>query len=374
MKELNDKDFDQIFKKRIADGYLEYEEESWLKMEQKLRKRDRFVFLRNASIILLFLSFGLGIYLINNETSVNKEVKTVKATKKAIETDKMKTDDVLTENQPKSTPLLSIVKKRNHLNSEVNTVVAKGEFLSKSETSTTNQLTPQVDHVSPTPPIQESIPLQSVETVIEETTNTPRKQKRPIALSILVGPDFNSTENTIGGKSGMAVGIAISIPIGKKLSIQTGVNYGSKNYEAQGYDYAFNNPNTANVIAGIDAACKVLEIPLRASYTVMNNQKNSIDLNAGLSSYIMLKENYRFIYTAASARNDRFLEKNNANQHYLSVIDLSASYNIKLKNKKFALGLQPYLKIPISGIGEGNVPLKSSGISLKLNYEFNKKK
>ncbi|RZK01860.1 MAG: hypothetical protein EOO43_23695, partial [Flavobacterium sp.] len=79
---MSDKDFDQIFKSKIKDGYLEFEEESWLKMEKKLRSRDRYVFLRNAGIILLFLSFGLGIYLISGEKLEKGEFQTAKSSQK----------------------------------------------------------------------------------------------------------------------------------------------------------------------------------------------------------------------------------------------------------------------------------------------------
>ncbi len=87
----------------------------------------------------------------------------------------------------------------------------------------------------------------------------------------------------------------------------------------------------------------------------------------------MLKENYVFKYLPSTGRKDRVSEFTNANQHFFSVLDLSATYNIKLKSKKFALGFEPYIKIPLGGIGEGNVPLKSSGVSLKLRYDLNKK-
>ena len=404
MEELNDKDFDQIFKNRIKDGYLEYEEESWLKMEKKLRSRNRFVFLRNASIVLLFLSFGLGAYLMSGDDK-NKSIgdeklaievaKPTKSNKGMERVEKEKTlileknSTVLRAYQPKSTRTSISIEKRTSLvqNNSVSTI--KEEIITTAPASTANQSTAIANA---TVVVQDQMTPQN--TPIQVATSTggfmdvnvgkamgeamARREKaiamtRPgIALSLLIGPDFNSTENAVGGKSGFAVGIGISVPLIKKLSIQTGLNYGAKNYEAEGYDYTFSNPNIANIIAGIEASCKVLEIPLRASYTLMNNSKNSIDLNAGLSSYLMLKENYRFIYTS-SARRDRFLEEKNANQHYLSVIDLSATYNIKLKNQKFALGIQPYIKIPLSGIGEGGVPLKSSGISLKLNYELNKK-
>ncbi len=378
MEELNDKDFDQIFKNKITTNYLEYEEESWIKMEKKLRKRDRFVFYRNASIILLFLSFGIGLYLTNDYKLQNSPIN---AGKKITQDSLEKAAPSLANNQRlkeigleptrsngkqlfTNKPLITENHQANQ--STVNSVVEQPIVANNTPTAVQNQTpiqnNPIISIQEPaTSAVKENIPIISTKT------------KFPISIAFIIGPDFNSTENTIGGKSGMAIGLGVSIGLSKKLSVQTGVNYGSKNYDAGAYDYTFNNPSVVNTIAGIDASCKVLEIPLRASYALIDNQKSSISLNAGLSSYLMLKENYRFIYTAASGRKDRFLEEKNANQHYLSVIDLSATYNIKLKNKKFALGLEPYIKIPLGGIGEGNVPLKSSGISLKLNYELNKK-
>ena len=387
MEELSDKDFDQIFKNRIKDGYLEFEEESWLKMEKKLRSRNRYVFLRNASIILLFLSFGTGIYLLSNQTLEATQVEVTKTSTK----DKTVADaknDPFTENNVKSIENHSKIgsakqksKNLQHFSSKNTLLVAQYKNSSAPPISIADQNIAIDSSVAvaqdQTVTLKSSAQNSKTDRIVNLEKNepiSPLKSKRAIALSINIGPDFNSTENAVGGKRGIALGIGVSVPLTQKLSAQTGLNYGSKNYEAQGYDYTFNNPNTVNIISGIDASCKVLEIPLRASYLVMDNEKNSIDLNAGLSSYFMLKENYRFIYTAASARKDRFLEEKNANQHYLSVIDLSASYNIKLKNKKFALGIQPYVKIPLGGIGEGNVPLKSSGIALKLNYELIKRK
>ena len=82
MKELNDNDFDYAFKQRITEAYPEFEEESWLKMENKLRKKDRLVFLRNASIVLLVLSFGLISYFITSGDKV--EVQIVKAKKQEL--------------------------------------------------------------------------------------------------------------------------------------------------------------------------------------------------------------------------------------------------------------------------------------------------
>ncbi|MBB2146631.1 outer membrane beta-barrel protein [Pedobacter sp. LMG 31464] len=405
MKELNDKDFDQAFKTRITEEYPEFEEESWLKMEKKLKKRDRLVFYRNASIILLFLSFGLGFYLINRKIESkadviavkkqeNKKVEGLDGKSNPIGKEETKIADNgnndLANSNGKSVKYFN-PSKTFHYNIITNPLISQTSITKKADSSSTqkafaivkpqeavNAPQQQIINKVEAPTIAQATP--EITPVDESDIRGPKairdikiKRKIPFSLAISVGPDFNSTNSIVGGKSSLALGVGVGVGLTKKLSVQTGLIYGSKNYTANGYNYTFNNPNIAATITQINAACKVLEIPLRASYNISDNQKRSIELNAGLSSYLMLKENYVFKYTAASGRKDRISEKINENQHFLSVIDLSATYNIKLKNKKLGFGIEPYVKIPLSGIGEGNVPLKSSGVSLKLRYDFNKK-
>ncbi|HTN20072.1 MAG TPA: hypothetical protein VL125_06335 [Pelobium sp.] len=395
MKEIKDKDFDKLFKERMAEGFPPFEEESWRKMEEKLDRKDRrnsFLLYRNASIILLFLSFGLGLFILNKKEFTKVAVNTAKIsheknlnetpTPKERQAGSFKDSDVgLTHldtalGNKKNETLISI--SRNPLTNKIEE--SKASIL-PFQVSHGQYITDTAVAASELPKIAESDNITNAANKTKDTLgieesakpslkNIKKGNKRiPISVSFNLGPDFNSTNNLIGGKGNFAIGVSVGFGLFKRLSLETGLNYGSKNYTANNYDYTFGNPNVASKIAMIEAACKVLEIPLSASYQVFDLKKSSINLNLGLSSYLMLKEDYNFIYTAASGYNNRLVEKKNANQHYLSVIDLSATYNIKLKNKKFAFGIEPYLKIPMSGIGEGNVPLKSSGISLKLRYE-----
>ncbi|TKC12269.1 PorT family protein [Pedobacter polaris] len=394
MKELNDNDFDQAFKTRITEEFPEFEEESWLKMEKKLRKRERVTFLRYASILLLLLSFGATFYILNRKNEAKTDTVVVENIKNRTKVSPQLTkpsqeevalDDKSIAKNIKQTPNVvnqgfeviqsNIAPAKNPIpiantpvqNSSNANIKNNQEAVVVSQGQPADQA--QQDVIASSDPVIKGIDLVKPKTEIQ----TKVKRKIPISVAILAGPDFSSTSSLIGGKSGVTIGFTVGIGLTKKLSLQTGMSYGSKNYSASAYDYTFNNPtaNKAN-FSGINAACKVIEIPLRASYNISENQKRSIELNAGLSTYLMTKENYVFKYNQTLNRADRITNVSNANQHYLGVIDLSATYNIKLKNKKFAFGMEPYIKIPLTGIGEGSVPLKSSGISLKLRYDFNK--
>lgn len=392
MKELSDKNFDQAFKKRITESYPVFEEESWLKMEKKLRKRDRLVFYRNASIILLFLSFGLGFYFIYSKHTAKDQPQIVQKVNTPLlkeergpQTDPKKitlpSEQTAVNNTTKTfdflaRPTLKQNEIRTHtiplerIDSNRNTIVLATKASELMATLPQNEVEKPITQNTDNPTVTTSAIAVPDE---KPAKPTPIKYRIPISLAISTGPDFNSTAAVLGGRTSMAVGLSVGVGLSKRLGIQTGLIYGSKKYNANGYDYTFNNPNTQTTIESIQAVCKVLEIPLKATYKLIENQNRSIEINAGLSSYIMLKENYVFKYLPYTGRKDRISEFTNANQHFFSVLDLSATYNIKLKSKKFALGFEPYIKIPLGGIGQGNVPLKSSGVSLKLHYDLNKK-
>lgn len=382
MKELDDKDFDQLFKSKITESYPEFEEQSWLLMEKKLRRKDLLVFYRNASIILLFLSFGIGLYLINHKNPAQPVIQTKhKAQEKVTPAPIIPKSDFPQRNPGfnHEQPLLAATVKthQNSLSVDTNIILNTNELavpdssIPKLAESSAIELGSAIQH----PPITQSTALKLSQNSKQpfDPNSVPEHKKSHISVAINFGPDFSSTAKLIGGKGNIALGMALNLSLSKKLSLQSGVNYGTKSYQAKSYEYTFKNPKSVYSIEEIDALCKVLEVPLRLSFLAVDREKTNISLNAGLSSYFMLKENYRFQYTAAAGGKERFVEERNANQHYLSVVDLSATYYIKLKDKNLGLGLEPYVKIPLSGIGEGRVPLKSSGISLKLRYDFHKK-
>lgn len=385
MLELEDNEFDKIFKNRIIEKDFDFEEESWLKMENKLRARERKIFWRNVAMAAAVLLM-IGTIFFNQHSIKNHEEQ--QYTQKNPSLNKSELEPRNNLPQVKHLPSISITTKESTEslpNQEKNTAVAYlpiNKHQQRQDSSTLAIEHP--DNAKPNTDISpEAIIIENTASAIAKlnTTlntskiDTPKKNKSyqpkifgPLTLSLIAGPDFSSTEKNLGGKGGAALGFGISVGLGKRWNLGTGLIYAVKNYAAQGYDYSFSNPNVANIISAIDAKCQVIEVPITAGFSLLENDNRKITLNGGISSYFMLKENYRFIYTEASKRADRFLEKTNANQHYLSVIDLSAAYNLKLNGKGLSLGIQPYLKIPLKGIGEGKVPLNSSGISLNLNY------
>ncbi|MNL09388.1 hypothetical protein D3C87_1301480 [compost metagenome] len=118
----------------------------------------------------------------------------------------------------------------------------------------------------------------------------------------------------------------------------------------------------------VNAECDVIDIPLTANYTVLKNKKIKFNVSAGLSSYFMLKEKYTFEYGGSgNSENKRsaVYEISGENQHIFGVADFSISLEKKVSDK-INVGIKPFLKMPLTGIGYGRVDLESKGIALMV--------
>lgn len=409
MRKLPDNEFDRLFREKSEQFDYSFEEDAWLKMEKKLRRRDRIILFRNTSIVLLLLLCSLsGYYLITTKTSSN-----VIATKKQNPDESVPMDQnfpVADASEPseKAAGNRPATKKLELTHSQYqDSVLRPGTSVPLASSAHKSREKPRQKKVSyPEPPAsfnngadtqlsQVSFselgalamagfdsaavvadPLQpeyaQLPLAVAAKRNEERKRKMAFSFSFAAGPDFSSISSIAGKKANLSSSVLLNLQI-RKFRFSTGARYGLKNYSATSYDYQLSNSSRAKYITGIDASCNVLEIPLQGAYLLHQDLKNKVFLSTGISSYFMLKEEYLFKYSRESGYKDYLLKKRNENQHYFSVISVGGLYQFKPVNKHLTLGIEPYAKIPLGGVGEGSVKLKSSGISINLTYELSKK-
>lgn len=383
MKGMNDNEFDDIFKQRMSEGLPEFEETSWLLMEHKLQRRDRSVFM--VRITAVFVIFALaGILAITMwPRTYNKQATYTNARNFYLK-------DTLTN---KTTKEIGLTKANNSNTISSAATVAPvtdngknkmdnlpNEFTAKVSASQNANEHKFLGRLRDKPLIgvhKSALSLNLHRRVVKSLdVRMPEKVKTnnslPISLALSLSPNINYTGSDFSAKGNLAFGLGVNIPMYKKLALQVGINYGNKRYDAGANDYSFRNPNIAPTIAKVEALCKVVEIPVNLSYKLQESTKNSLSISAGLSSYLMLKEDYTYLYTAESGKADRYLNVNNKNQHVLGVANLAIEYQIKL-HPKMGLAIEPFLRVPLTGIGEGKTSLKSTGVSIKLNKNFLRK-
>ncbi|MDT3405528.1 hypothetical protein [Mucilaginibacter terrae] len=193
--------------------------------------------------------------------------------------------------------------------------------------------------------------------------------KHPIVLSIIAAPDFNGVGSAFSRTQiGTNAGLLLSVGITRKLFITTGAVYARKPYMVgmDKYKTSFTFGTQPN---DVSADCRVLDIPLNIDYQLYNKGRNLLSIGTGLSSYFMLRENYHFnynqYYVGPSDYNIR-----NQNKHILGVVNLNATYQRRI-NSQFGFNVQPYMKLPITNIGYGQVNLKSTGVAIGASWYLN---
>jgi hypothetical protein len=157
--------------------------------------------------------------------------------------------------------------------------------------------------------------------------------------------------------------------------LRAGFYYARKLYSATPADYKPGAPlPSPDYLYRIDADCKVYEIPILLSYNFKRGKKYNLFAGAGLSSYLMKKESYDYIYKYPGDDTEHKYNwsVSDQNRHFFSVMTLSAGYEQKI-GKRLSISAEPYLKLPLSGVGEGKVKLNSAGVLFSLNYSPFKK-
>lgn len=187
-----------------------------------------------------------------------------------------------------------------------------------------------------------------------------------LTFTFLAAPDITDSKTSIGTKISSNVGLLLTYPLSKKMSISTGAIYARKLY-----DYGGNlaTVGQANLPWSLNADCYVIDVPVNVNYQILSKKNYSITLNSGVSSYFMLKEKYRFSSTdEAGVTQQSMLELNNQNKHLLGIANISVSIERKVSDR-VSVGIQPFIKLPLTGIGYYDYNLRSRGVALSLSIK-----
>jgi len=215
------------------------------------------------------------------------------------------------------------------------------------------------------------------EVVTTDTKPSPKKiatvqNKNGFSFSVSAGPDVSKAGSSKTGKTTMVYGAGVGYTL-NRFTLRTGLFVAKKIYWANAADYKLNYapPPTVKFV-GANANCDVFEIPVKLSYNFGMSSNSNWFAGAGLSSYLMKKETYLYQYKTSTGSSSYKYQTKNENKHYFSVLDLSAGYARQL-NKTLSITAEPYVEIPLTGIGTGKVHLQSGGMLFTLGVRHFKK-
>lgn len=199
----------------------------------------------------------------------------------------------------------------------------------------------------------------------EKKKSTDNRKQKTFFIGLSAGPDHSYINDLNKGKTKLLTGIGAGIIFGDRLTIRTGFYAVDKVYSAAPADYKAPAEfyTYYPYLETVDADCKVYEIPVSVMYHFGNKQNKPWFASASLSSVFMKRETYDYSYRYYPAGPVYYHENTirNKNNHFLSTFTLSGGYQQKIGNRFFIVA-EPYLKLPVSGIGYGKVKLNSTGV------------
>lgn len=199
---------------------------------------------------------------------------------------------------------------------------------------------------------------------------SPEKISMPtvFSLKLAVAPDFSTVKFSSFESPGFNYGVMLGYSFNSKLSVFTGALSSRKIYSSTGggsYSTGYND----YPIKRIDGDCKVIDIPINFYYSLTPKQKFSIKAGLGISSYLMLDEAYVYLLDKNYGSDQYSQRINNKNQEWFKVANFSVLVEKQISDRMF-LELEPFVKAPLAGVGEGKVSLISLGAFLNIRYDI----
>ena len=199
------------------------------------------------------------------------------------------------------------------------------------------------------------------------TLQTPRQSSFYVGL--LAAPDLSTVKFQSVKGVGTTFSLLLGYNINRKWAIETGVSLDRKKYYTQGEYFSTKHLNLypTTSIQNVDGICNMWEIPINLRYNLSEGTRTKWFATAGLSTYFMSKEQYAYqlknmntgvVWNSAHTYDS-------ASHYPFSVINLSIGYEQKL-GKVGNLRIEPYLRVPLSGIGTGSLPIMSAGLNIGI--------
>jgi hypothetical protein len=192
-------------------------------------------------------------------------------------------------------------------------------------------------------------------------------------IGLTAAPDFSTVKLQSMKGVGTTVGVLLGYAFNDRWAVETGLYLDRKRYYTQGEYF-----NTSKVrlppnykLLNVDGTCYMWEIPVNVRYNFSTGPRMQWFGTAGFSTYLMSKENYTYQYNYASGgmAESSHWNINRPSQYWFTILNVSAGFEQRI-GKIGNLRLEPYIRIPTSGIGTGNLPIMSAGLNIGLTRQL----
>ena len=220
-----------------------------------------------------------------------------------------------------------------------------------------------------------NIPVKGKATAATQS-NAPQKDKIKLQkpkpsfyVGVLGSPDLSTIKMQSVKSVGYNLGVLLGYSFNSRWAIETGLYYDRKKYYTDGEYFSkeklpswFSN----YYVKTVDGFCNMWEIPLNVRYNFSRGDKINWFATAGFSNYLMTGETYTF--TGSSSTNPNWHQTwpyKTPYKYWFSILSFSAGFEQRL-GKIGNLRLEPFVRVPLGGIGTGNLSIMSAGLNIGI--------
>ncbi len=414
MQVVND-DMDELYKRAAEDYPLNTDSADWDAVLKKLSSEKTLNEPKNKNYrqllwLLLLLTIGLGLVYKNyfpgdskqtaEKVSKNIPGKNSPATSKPNNTGPISTstqkNDVTTNNTIQILKKYSFIHRneKGKLNSFISensseTVIPENLSSNKTKVNEHERKESEVVPAVANKDIAESknetsvkpadkVPGSIVNNKTEATKDPQKKNNTPkesgLYAGIILSPDISTVKFQHVNNMGVSMGVVAGYQLNKRISIESGVSWSIKNYHSKGDYFKTNNlrmPTGAKIIK-VDGECNMIEVPIVVKYNFPSSARKNFSVSAGVSSYLMKKEKYDYDIARNGQQYPYSATYKKRSTDLLAVVNLAAGYNRQIK-KEVNLRIEPYIKIPVQGVGIGSLPITSTGVNIGITKKLSGK-
>jgi hypothetical protein len=197
-----------------------------------------------------------------------------------------------------------------------------------------------------------------------------QQDKHGIYVGVVLGPSLNEVKSQGLKKAGFDIGIIAGYKVSSRISIETGLLFAKKYYFSDGKYF---NPGKTNAsmpasmkVLSLEGSSAVIEVPVKLKYDLLQKNKVSLFTSAGVSSYILTNEKNKYRALLNGTEQSITSSYKKGSRYFAAAVDLSVGYERKI-GKFTSIRIEPYLQIPLKGIGVGAMPVMSSGLHFGIN-------
>ena len=189
-----------------------------------------------------------------------------------------------------------------------------------------------------------------------------RQSKSRVYFSISAGLEYNQVKNQGLTKPGWNAGLLAGVQLNNKISIETGLQLSQKKYFSSGLYFKPKSGSMPSdmVVNSLTGNSVLIELPVNLKYNLQKGN-NTFYLVTGISSFLMTTESNHYFALISGAQTEMDSKYQQMHNYFASMINVAAGYQFAL-NKKNNLRVEPYLQIPIRGIGIGSMPVMATGL------------